>query len=200
VAPRRIPPWPPPPSLLHGILPGRRRTPERGCGVAPAPQAPPHPEMPAPEVLRTKEEAPPVPEPPARRPLTRWAWQGAGLSLVGLGTLGAVVPGLPTTVFFIGAAACFARSSPRLERWVLGLPHVGPLVRDYRSGLGMPRRAKVAAIAAIAVAVTLSAFALGSWAVRAAVVGLGLVGVGYVGLRVPTRERVLEERARRGAP
>src|SRR5690606_22564161 len=86
---------------------------------SPCPQAPPHPEMPAPEVLRKKEEAPPVPEPPARRPLTRWAWQGAGLSLVGLGTLGAVVPGLPTTVFFIGAAACFARSSPRLERWVL---------------------------------------------------------------------------------
>ena len=30
-----------------------------------------------------------------------------------------VVPGLPTTVFFIVAAACFARSNPRLEQWVL---------------------------------------------------------------------------------
>jgi uncharacterized membrane protein YbaN (DUF454 family) len=116
---------------------------------------------------------------------------GTGLFLVGLGTLGAVVPGLPTTVFFIGAAACFARSSPRLERWVLGLPHVGPLVRDYRDGLGMPRRAKAVANVAIAFAVTLSALALPSWAARVAVIALGLVGIGYVTWGVPTRERVV---------
>jgi uncharacterized membrane protein YbaN (DUF454 family) len=129
--------------------------------------------------------------------LARRAWLVAGLFLVGLGGLGAFLPGLPTTVFFIGAAACFARSSPRLERWVLDLPHVGPLVRDYRSGLGMPRRAKVGAIAAIAVAVTLSALAIPSWIGRAAAIGLALVGIGYVGFRVPTRERVLA--AREGA-
>jgi uncharacterized membrane protein YbaN (DUF454 family) len=50
------------------------------------------------------------------------------------------VPGLPTTGFFVLAAACFAKSSPRFERWVLDLPTVGPMVRDYRAGLGMPRR------------------------------------------------------------
>ena len=150
--------------------------------------------MPAPEV-----HAPPEEVRPARpHPIVRGAWMGAGLGLVGLGALGAVVPGLPTTVFFIGAAACFARSSPRLERWVLGLPHVGPLVRDYRSGLGMPRRAKVVASVAIAVAVTLSAIALPSWGMRLAVVALGLVGIGYVTLRVPTRERVLAARESAG--
>ena len=129
------------------------------------------------------------------RGLTRGAWIAAGLVLVGIGGVGAVVPVLPTTVFFIGAAACFARSSPRLERWVLELPHVGPLVRDYRSGLGMPRRAKITASAAIGVAVTLSAIAVASWPGRGAAVGLGLMGIGYVTLRVPTRERVLAERA-----
>jgi uncharacterized membrane protein YbaN (DUF454 family) len=123
--------------------------------------------------------------------VARGAWIAAGLVLVGLGGLGAVLPVLPTTVFFIGAAACFARSSPRLERWVLELPHVGPMVRDYRSGLGMPRRAKITASTAIAVAVGLSAAALASWPGRGAAVALGLVGIGYVTLRVPTRERVL---------
>jgi uncharacterized membrane protein YbaN (DUF454 family) len=152
--------------------------------------------MPAPEAPTTTEEAPPTTEEvPPLHPLARWAWAGAGLFLVGLGALGAVLPGLPTTVFFIGAATCFARSSPRLERWLLGLPRVGPLVRDYRSGLGMPRRAKVLAAVAIAAAVTLSAFAIPSWAGRAAVVGLGLFGIAYVAVRVPTRERVLAGRA-----
>ena len=69
-----------------------------------------------------------------------------GWIAVALGGLGVFVPGLPTTGFFVLAAACFARSSPRFEQWVLGLPKVGPLVRDHRAGLGMPRRAKVVAI------------------------------------------------------
>ena len=78
--------------------------------------------------------------------LARGAWFALGWAAVGIGTIGVVVPGLPTTVFFVVAAACFSRSSPRFEQWVLERPGVGPLVRDYRAGLGMPRNAKVAAI------------------------------------------------------
>ena len=106
-----------------------------------------------------------------------------------------VVPGLPTTGFFVLAAACFAKSSPRFERWVLGLPGVGPMVRDYRAGLGMPRRAKVWAIAMILVVSTISAVvAVGNRWLGAAIVVLALVGAWYVGWRVPTREKVLAER------
>ena len=125
----------------------------------------------------------------------RWLWLAGGFLAVGIGAIGAVVPGLPTTGFFVLAASCFARSSPRFERWVLGLPGIGPMVEDYRAGLGMPRRAKVLAVASIAVAAGLSAtFALAG-AARALVVVLGLVGIWFVGIRIPTRERVLEERA-----
>ena len=60
-----------------------------------------------------------------------------GLVAVAIGSVGIIVPGLPTTVFFIMAAWCFSRSSRRLERWVLDLPRIGPLVQDYRDGLGM---------------------------------------------------------------
>ena len=66
------------------------------------------------------------------------------------------MPGLPTTVFFVIAAACFSRSSPRFEQWVLTRPGIGPMVRDYRAGLGMPRRAKVAAITCIVVVCSIS--------------------------------------------
>ena len=117
-----------------------------------------------------------------------------GWLAVALGGIGIVVPGLPTTVFFVIAAACFARSSPRFEQWVLNLPRVGPLVRDYRAGLGMPRRAKVLAIAMIVAACTLSSLALESRLLAGVVIGAGLVGVCYVGWRVPTRERVLAGR------
>ncbi|MEL6984556.1 MAG: YbaN family protein, partial [Actinomycetota bacterium] len=87
----------------------------------------------------------------------RLLYLAAGLGFVAIGGVGVIVPGLPTTVFFIMAAWCFSRSSRRLENWVLNLPGIGPMVRDYRSGLGMPRRAKVAAISCIVLAVGLSA-------------------------------------------
>jgi uncharacterized protein len=113
-----------------------------------------------------------------------------GWIAVAVGGVGIVVPGLPTTGFFVLAAACFARSSPRFERWVLGLPKVGPLVRDHRAGLGMPRRAKVVAIAMMLTACSLSSLALGSALLAAVVMGAGAVGTWYVGWRIPTRERM----------
>jgi uncharacterized membrane protein YbaN (DUF454 family) len=139
---------------------------------------------------------------PRRGPVARAGWLVVGLVAVGVGTIGIVVPGLPTTVFFIVAAWCFSRSSPRLERWVLNLPRIGPMVGDYRAGLGMPRRAKAIAISMIAVFVTLSVVLfIGSWPWRLVVLALGVIGVAYIILRVPTRERVLGPHgARAGRP
>ena len=134
--------------------------------------------------------------PRVRQGATRWLWFGAGWLAVGLGALGVIVPGLPTTVFFIVAAWCFARCSPRFEQWVLDLPTVGPMVRDHRAGLGMSRRAKAIAIAMIVLFAGGSAlFLLDNAAVRAGVAVLGAIGVAYVGLRVPTREKVLAQRS-----
>ncbi len=121
----------------------------------------------------------------------RWVWFAGGWAAVAVGGIGVVVPGLPTTVFFIIAASCFARSSPRFERWVLNLPRVGPLVRDHRAGLGMPRRAKAWAVGMMVVFAGASALAAGHPAVSLTITGLAAVGVWYVTSRVPTRERVL---------
>lgn len=126
----------------------------------------------------------------------RWLLLVSGFACVALGGVGIVVPGLPTTVFFIVAAACFSRSSPRFEAWVLDLPRIGPLVRDHRDGLGMPRRAKRYAIASIVVTCGLSASLLiDAVAIRIVVSAVGAIGVAYVGWRVPTREQVLAARA-----
>jgi uncharacterized membrane protein YbaN (DUF454 family) len=123
--------------------------------------------------------------------MRRFGLLALGWIAVALGGIGVFVPGLPTTGFFVLAAACFARSSPRFEKWVLGLPKVGPLVRDHRAGLGMPRRAKVVAIAMMLTACSLSSLALGSALLAGLVMGAGLVGTWYVGWRIPTRERML---------
>lgn len=45
-----------------------------------------------------------------------------GLSSVGLAALGALLPGLPTTVFLLVALWAFSRSSERLHGWVKRMP------------------------------------------------------------------------------
>ena len=116
----------------------------------------------------------------------RLAWFLLGWLAVALGSIGIVVPGLPTTGFFVLAAACFARSSPRFEEWVLNLPHVGPLVRNYRAGLGMPRRAKVTAVTLMLTACGISAVVVASPIVSPIIIAAGLVGTWYVTCKVAT--------------
>lgn len=147
--------------------------------------------------------APQPPEPPASSasvgapgPVARAAWSGGGFLSVAVGSVGVVVPGLPTTVFFVIAAWCFSHSSPRFERWVLNLPRVGPMVRDYRSGLGMPRRAKRIAIAMMWTAVVISAVVVRDrWWLAGLMLLLAVAGTAYITWKVPTRELQLAQRA-----
>ena len=144
----------------------------------------------------TGEPGPARAAPRVRRGPAAWLWFGAGWVAVGLGGLGVIVPGLPTTVFFIVAAWCFARCSPRFEQWVLDLPRIGPMVRDHRAGLGMSRRAKAVAVAMIVLFAGGSGLLLiDNRTVGGVVIAAGLVGAAYVLFRVPTREKVLAQRS-----
>ncbi|MEM7091549.1 MAG: YbaN family protein [Actinomycetota bacterium] len=123
----------------------------------------------------------------ARSPLARAGWTLLGLLAVVVGGIGVVVPGLPTTVFFIVAAWAFSKSSPRLEAWVLGLPKIGPMVQDYRDGKGMPRRVKIVAISMVVAFCSLSIWAVDQWWMRLLIAALALIGIAVI-LRQPTKQ------------
>lgn len=82
--------------------------------------------------------------------MIRGLWFAAGILCLALGAIGAVVPLMPTTVFLILAAAAFARSSPRLEAWLLGHPRFGPLILGWRERGAIPLPAKLLATGGIA--------------------------------------------------
>ena len=70
----------------------------------------------------------------------------AGLLLTGIGIAGVILPLLPGTIFLIAAAACFARSSERLEGWLLNHPRYGPSIVAWRRDGAIPRRIKIVAV------------------------------------------------------
>lgn len=82
-----------------------------------------------------------------RNPLLRYSLLALGWLSVALGVLGIFLPVLPTTPFLLLAAACFMRSSRRFYLWLVEHPRLGPWIRDYLSGEGIPRKAKGYAIA-----------------------------------------------------
>lgn len=119
-------------------------------------------------------------------PLAKLMWISLGSLFVGLGAIGVIVPGLPTTPFLILAAACYIRSSQRLYDWLISNKRFGPYLKDYREGKGIPRKAKRVAVVMIVVFVSFSVvFGIEDLTLKIAVGLLGLIGLLYVLFKVP---------------
>lgn len=116
--------------------------------------------------------------------MTRTVFLALGWLFVGLAVAGVALPVLPTTPFLIVAAACFARSSPRLEARLLADPRFGPLLADWRARGAIPVRAKLFAFAGMA-----AGYGMFWWFARPgiplalSVALLMAIGAGYVATR-----------------
>ncbi len=76
---------------------------------------------------------------------------------VALGVIGLFLPVMPTTVFFLGAAACYARASAALYNRLLNNRVFGPVIADWRHHRAIPRRARRLAIGFVWVGIGASA-------------------------------------------
>lgn len=70
----------------------------------------------------------------------------AGVLCVALGALGAVLPGLPTTVFLITASFLFLRSFPRLEQSLVRHRLFKSYIGYLDGSKAMPRKAQLTAL------------------------------------------------------
>jgi uncharacterized protein len=96
---------------------------------------------------------------------------------------------LPPAPFFLLAAACFARSSERMHRWLLGNCVFGEYLRRYRDGEGIPLASKICTLALLWATLGISAFVAVParlWWVRLCLLVVGL-GVTIHILRIKTR-------------
>lgn len=96
----------------------------------------------------------------ARSKIKVFIWKATGVFCVGLAILGAILPILPTTVFLLMATACFAKSSPRMQRKLLNNKTFGPLIHEWQQNRSIPRKAKRIALLTIILSVVWSSYLL----------------------------------------
>ena len=110
--------------------------------------------------------------------MTRSLWLLLGLASTGFGIAGAVLPLVPTTPFLLLAAFSFARSSPRLHRWLLAHRHFGPLILNWQKNGSISRRAKALSLAAMGAMLLLTWLSSAPiWILATQAIVLGLVAI-----------------------
>lgn len=97
---------------------------------------------------------------------------------VGLGSLGAVIPLLPTFPFLMLAAFCFGKSSDRLHNWFIHTKLYKNNLETFARGEGMTRKTKLRIMAIVTATLTLGFLMMSS--VPLGRIILGVVWVGHI--------------------
>jgi uncharacterized protein len=99
-----------------------------------------------------------------RAALKRGLWLTVGAASFAAGAVGLFLPIVPTVPFMILAAFAFARSSPRLEAWLVTHRMFGAHIRAWRDRGAISRYGKIAGTLALAGSAGLGFYLLeGGW-------------------------------------
>lgn len=124
--------------------------------------------------------------------VTKYLLIAAGWTSFILGVIGIVLPLLPTTPFMLLAAACFANSSPRFHDWLLNHKYFGPIINNFKTGKGIPKKVRNNTIVLIWVMMGISMLVIGKLWSTLLLVTIG-VSVSIYLLRLPTFDDPLND-------
>ena len=110
-----------------------------------------------------------------------------GTLSLGIGIIGIVVPGLPTTPFILLTAGLYIKSSDRLYQKLINSRFIGPYINNFRKNKGMTKRAKLSSIGIMWLMIAISCFFLIELlTIKLIVALLGMIGTFVMGYLVPT--------------
>jgi uncharacterized membrane protein YbaN (DUF454 family) len=112
--------------------------------------------------------------------ITRPTFFVLGLVFLVIGVAGVALPLLPGTIFLILAAACFTRSSPRFEKWLLEHPVLGPPIVKWRETGAISSKVKWIACISMAISWLIVLGSEAPWLAKAAFLPLFVAGAIYV--------------------
>jgi hypothetical protein len=110
-----------------------------------------------------------------------------GWLCVGIGFIGIVTPIIPTIDFVLIAAFLFSKSSVRFDMWLVNHRLFGPVVKDWRGGLGFTKRLKTVSIIGIVATFTVTlTTAITTTVGRIVMLALAVALITYI-LQLPTK-------------
>jgi uncharacterized membrane protein YbaN (DUF454 family) len=104
-----------------------------------------------------------------------------------IGIIGIVVPGLPSTPFFLLTAGLYIKSSDKLYQKLTANKFIGAYISDLHTKKGMTRRAKLISIGIMWLMIAISCiFLINPFAIKVIVVIIGVIGTVVMGFIVST--------------
>lgn len=123
--------------------------------------------------------------------IKRITFVGLGCVSLALAVIGVVLPILPTVPFLALAAFCFAKSSDRLNNWLINTKFYQNNLADFKAGKGMTVKTKVRILATVTLVIAIGLIAMLMKGIIVGSIILSVVWLGhiyYFGFKVKTRE------------
>ena len=114
-----------------------------------------------------------------------------GCVSLALAVIGVVLPILPTVPFLALAAFCFAKSSDRLNNWLINTKFYQNNLADFKAGKGMTVKTKVRILATVTLVMAIGLIVMLMKGVIVGSIILSVVWLGhiyYFGFKVKTLE------------
>ena len=89
--------------------------------------------------------------------ISRGVFFSLGVTFLGIGIIGIVIPILPTTPFILVSAFCFGKSSKRIEKWITSNRYFGSYIENYKANKGVPLDVKLKSIGFLWITLIISA-------------------------------------------
>lgn len=121
----------------------------------------------------------------------RVAFMALGCISLALAVLGVVLPILPTVPFLALAAFCFAKSSDRLNNWLINTKFYQNNLADFKAGKGMTIKTKTRILVTVTLVMAVGLIAMLMKGVIVGSIVLVIVWLGhiyYFGYKVKTIE------------
>lgn len=108
-----------------------------------------------------------------------------GTLALALGVVALILPLIPSTPFLLIAAACYARASERLYRWLIAQPAIGRIIVEWQASRTIAPDVRRTAMLTVVLSFGLSIVLIDSVVARAVLLAIGLL-VLWILSRIPT--------------
>lgn len=114
-----------------------------------------------------------------------------GTISLGLGIIGIVVPGLPTTPFILLTAWLYIKGSDKLHKWLISNKIFGKYILNFEKNKGMTMKSKIVSTAMMWTMITISCtFFIESNTIRLVVIAMGAIGTSVMLFFLKTTKKV----------